>query len=188
MARSFKAGSPYTVQRSIRHAGAPGFHPRHTCSARQCGQWLAEAADSICIAPRLIWELPTCAARLDAGIQFQLHVRQTVLVNCPRQSPEAAGTRPFGATAKISRVRETSNGPGFHGSRKRNAGARASQAKIGLVRRQQRHKSNPKHCPENHSRAFSCWYARTMRDGLCDDLKSFAKFETNPRFIAASSY
>jgi hypothetical protein len=26
-----------------------------------------------------------------------------------------------------------------------------------------------------------------MRDGLCDDLKSFAKFETNPRFIAASS-
>jgi hypothetical protein len=102
------------------------------------------------------------------------------------QQAEAAGTR-IRMIVTHAGARETSNGPGDHGGRGRCAGARASQAEIGFVRRQQRHKSNPKYGPENHLNACSCWYANSMRAGLFRALKSFAKFETSWRFIALSS-
>jgi hypothetical protein len=102
------------------------------------------------------------------------------------QEAEAAGTR-IRMIVTHAGARETSNGPGDHGGRGRCAGARASQAQIRLMRRQQRHKSNPKYGPENHCYACSFWYANSMPAGLFRALKSFAKFETSWRFIALSS-
>jgi len=61
---------------------------------------------------------------------------------------EAAGTR---GTTIQARPRETcSSGLDHGGGELRCAGARASQAKIRLVRRQQRHKTDPKYSPEYH--------------------------------------
>jgi hypothetical protein len=125
-------------------------------------------------------------AGLDAGVDLGPDIGQALAGGGPPliKAPEAAGT----CLTIAVWARETSNGPEFRHGGKRYAGARASQAEIGLVRRQQRHESNPKYGPENHQCAFSRWYARSMRAAFCRRLKSFAKFETNWLRIAASSH
>jgi hypothetical protein len=62
------------------------------------------------------------------------------------------------------------------------AGARASQAEIGLMRRQQRHKSNPEYGPENHLNAFSRLASRPCPAARCGALSSFFKFEASLAF------
>jgi hypothetical protein len=123
-------------------------------------------------------------AGFDAGVNLAADIGQAFAGGgSPLIEAEAAGT----CLTVTSWGRETSNAPTFDHGGKRYAGARASQAQVRLVRRQQRHKSNPEYGPENHQSAFSREYARSMRDGLFRRLKSFAKFETNWRCIAASS-
>jgi hypothetical protein len=60
------------------------------------------------------------------------------------------------------------------------------QPKGRLMRRQQRDQSDPEDRPKNHQRAFFWCDAGSMRHGVFRALKSFAKFETNWCFIAAS--
>jgi hypothetical protein len=125
-------------------------------------------------------------ARLDAGVDLRPDIGQALAGGgAPLiKAPEAAGT----CLTIAAWGRETNNAQGFDHSGKRYAGARASQAKIGLMRRQQRHKSYPEYGPENHQSAFSRWYARSMRHALFRCLKPFAKFETNWLGIAGSSH
>jgi hypothetical protein len=142
-----------------------------------------------CRAAHILYAL-LCSAGFHAGVDVGLDLGQAahgIALELIQQA-EAAGTRRRMTVTNVSGARETSNGTGNDGRGKRCAGARASQAEIGFVRRQQRHKSNPKYGPEDHESACSCWYANRMRQGVFRALKSFAKFETNWRFMARSSH
>jgi hypothetical protein len=128
------------------------------------------------------------ASRFAVGVDFRLHHSQPAhrMALEGVEKRQAAGTRDRMIFANLPGARETRNGPGIHGCGKRYAGGWTPKPQIGFVRHQQRHEAYPEDGSENHQ--YSVWFdiADSMTGTLCAALKSFAKFETNPRNIPPS--
>jgi hypothetical protein len=125
-----------------------------------------------------------CGTLAPILFDLSLHVRQPRYHSAVevehREQALAAGTC---GTTILTGPRETvCGGPDHGGGGVRYAGTGASQAKIGLVRHQQRHKADPEYSPENHVMPFCAPHSEHRAGAVPSRLGVFLKLKLVARF------